>query len=68
MPESAAEKAGAYRNKVQEYVLAMKNYPIKKNLKIISLIREYDYKSKSNFGGNASEGELLIELITKILK
>lgn len=68
MPENATKKAGIYDSQIQDYVMAMKNYPLKKNINIISLIREYDYKSKSNSGGNASEGELLIELITKILK
>ncbi len=68
IPDNAARKAGAYSPaQVAEYVKAMRNYPLNKTMGIISLIKEYDYKSKSGSGGQASDGELLVELISKIL-
>ena len=51
----------------REYDTALRNYPMRRTMKVISLLREYDYKSKSNARGNASDGELLTELISKIL-
>jgi DNA polymerase-3 subunit delta len=50
-----------------EYSTAAKNYPLNNCVRVISLLREYDYKSKSNMRGNATDGELLFELISKIL-
>ena len=50
-----------------EYDAAYKNYPLKKCMKIIALLKEYDYKNKSNAGGNASDGDLLLELTSKII-
>lgn len=50
-----------------EYDQALRNYPVRKTMKIISILKDYDYRSKSNARGNASDGDLLIELISKIL-
>ena len=50
-----------------EYDKAVRNYPLRKTMKVISLLREYDQRSKSNARGSASDGELLNELISKIL-
>jgi hypothetical protein len=36
-------------------------------MNIIALIKKTDYKSKSGNAGVASEGELLIELISRII-
>ena len=52
----------------QEYDRALKNYPLLKTMKIISLLREYDYRSKSTAGSAASDGDLLSELVSKILR
>ena len=51
----------------REYDIALRNYPMRRTMKIISILREYDYKSKSNARDNASDGELLTELISRIL-
>lgn len=51
---------------IPEYELAAQNYPLIKCMEIISLIRKYDSMSKSNDRGEASDGELLIELVYKI--
>lgn len=52
---------------VKEYELASKNYNVTKLKSIFSFLREYDLKSKGVDGGSATEGELLKELIFKIL-
>ncbi len=51
---------------ISEYEMASQNYPLIKCMEIISLIRRYDSMSKSNERGEASDGELLIELVYKI--
>lgn len=63
----AAGKAGIFKSYSAPYLAATSNYTLPKVMRIIAWIRECDYKSKSNAGGNATEGELLIELISKIL-
>lgn len=65
-PEMAAKRAGAFGSQEVEYATAMRNYPYVKAMGIIALIKECDYKSKSGTGGTATEGDLLIELISKI--
>ena len=51
----------------REYDEAARNYPMKKLMNVISLLREYDLKSKSNLRGSARDGDLLLEIISKIL-
>lgn len=53
---------------VQEYEQAARNYSFDKTCHVISLLREYDLKSKGvDSTGNTEEGELLKELVWKIL-
>lgn len=52
---------------VSEYTLAAKNYPIKKAVKVIEYLREYDLKSKGVNSSSASGGELMKELVFKIM-
>lgn len=49
------------------YLRAAKLYPTKKIFQILGFIREYDMKNKGIGGGGASEGELLRELLMKIM-
>ena len=51
----------------KEYDAAVRNYPLPKCLRIISLLSDYDYKGKGGETGEATPGELLVELVTKIL-
>jgi len=52
---------------ISEYETASRNYPLIKCMEIISLIRRYDSMSKSNERGEASDGELLRELVYKMV-
>ena len=49
-----------------EYYTAIRHYPVKKTMKVIAILKDYDQKSKSNSRGNATDGELLQELVLKI--
>lgn len=64
---SAITKAGVTSWQSTEYLEAMKKYPLAKTMGVIALLKEFDYKSKSNARGTASDGELLTELTIKIL-
>jgi len=52
---------------VGDYEKAAKNYNPKKTVEIISMLREYDLKSKGYRNVSTSHGELLKELVFKIL-
>lgn len=53
---------------VTEYETAARNFNFDKTCQVISLLREYDLKSKGvDNTGNTEEGELLKELVWKIL-
>jgi DNA polymerase-3 subunit delta len=52
---------------VNEYILAAKNYPMKKVSAVVSTLREFDVKSKG-VGANAlPQGDLLKEMLVRIL-
>jgi len=51
----------------REYDAAVRNYPIKKAMAVISLLNEYDYLGKGGDGAQMEPGELLVELCAKIL-
>ena len=52
---------------VADYVVAARNYPMKKTSQVVGLLRDVDVKSKG-VGGNVSQGDLLKELMVKIMR
>ena len=50
-----------------EYDTAVRNYPLKKCMAVIALLKEYDFKGKGGDVGEASAAELMVELTAKIL-
>ena len=52
---------------LREYDAAVRNYPLKKCMSVISMLKEYDYKGKGGDAGEAAPGELLVELVARIL-
>jgi len=52
---------------VQEYQVAAQNYSIKKAVKVIEYLRDYDLKSKGVDNTSTDGGELLKELVFKII-
>ena len=63
----AAAELGINPYFLRDYDEAVKRYPQTKTLEIISLLREYDMRSKGWNTGFADHGELLRELIFKIM-
>lgn len=51
----------------KEYDVAVSNYPVRKAMAAISLLCDYDYKGKGGEVGEATPGELLVELVVKLL-
>lgn len=64
--QDAAQRAGLYYRSANIYLSAASRYNLRKTMRIISHIKECDVKSKSNFRGSATDGELLIELLGRI--
>lgn len=52
---------------VNDYVTAAKHYPMKKVSGVISTLREFDVKSKGVGSNAVSQGDLLKELLVKII-
>lgn len=50
-----------------EYDTAVRNYPLKKCMAVVALLKEYDYKGKGGDVGEATPAELMVELTAKIL-
>ena len=50
-----------------EYEYAAKSYPLIKCMEAISLIRKYDSLAKSSDRGESSEGDLLLDLVCKLI-
>ena len=66
--ENAIRKAGVFgQGQIKEYSAAMRAFPLKKTMAVIAIIKEYDYKAKSGTAGQASDGDLLVELISRII-
>ena len=51
----------------KEYDAAVKKYPLKQTMRVISLLNDYDFKGKGGEVGESTPGDLLVELTTKIL-
>ncbi|MDB5031528.1 DNA polymerase III subunit delta [Mucilaginibacter sp.] len=65
-PQNLARELGVSPYFIKDYELAARNYNYAKSMQIISLLREYDLKSKG-VDSNAGSGELMKELMFKIL-
>jgi DNA polymerase-3 subunit delta len=66
-PGETAALLGVNPYFLREYEEAVRYYPFAKTVEIISLLREYDMRSKGRNNGAADHGELLRELVAKIL-
>jgi DNA polymerase-3 subunit delta len=50
-----------------EYDTAVRNYPVKKSMAAIALLKEYDLKGKGGDAGEVSDAQLMVELTAKLL-
>ena len=64
----AAKELGVNPYFLKDYELAARNYSLGKTFEVISLLREYDLKSKGvDATGHTEHGELMKELVFKII-
>lgn len=67
-PQGLARELGVNPYFVKDYEMAGRNYDKAKLFRIFNFLREYDLKSKGvDATGNLSDGDLLKELIYKII-
>ena len=67
-PDQKARVLGVNPYFFREYDAAVRNYPLKSCMSIISTLNEFDYKGKGgDVGSLTPPGTLLVELTTKIL-
>lgn len=64
---AVAQKLGVSPFFINDYANAARNYSLDKAVSIISMMREYDLRSKGARGGSTGNGDLLRELVFKIL-
>jgi DNA polymerase III subunit delta len=67
-PTDVARTIGMSPYFVKEYMAAAKNYQPTKMNHVFALLHEFDLKSKGIAGGKASDGELLTELVVRLIK
>ncbi|UEG54677.1 DNA polymerase III subunit delta [Mucilaginibacter daejeonensis] len=65
-PQTLAKELGVNPYFLKDYEMASRSFDYYKSMQIIGWLREYDLKSKG-MGSTASHGELLKELVFKIL-
>lgn len=51
----------------REYDAAVAQYPLRRCMAVVSLLNDYDFKGKGGETGEAGPGELLVEMVSKIL-
>ena len=66
-PDRKAKVLGVNPFFFKEYDAAVANYPMRRAMAVISLLNDYDYKGKGGETGEAGPGELLVEMVAKIL-
>ncbi len=66
-PRSVASALKVNPYFVNEYIAAARNYPMRKVSAIVSILREFDVKSKGVGSNAVPQGDLLKELLVKIL-
>jgi DNA polymerase-3 subunit delta len=62
-----AQKLGVNPYFINDYANAASKYSLDKSVSIIAIMREFDLRSKGARGGSTSNGDLLRELVYKIL-
>ncbi len=66
-PRNVASALGVNPYFVNDYVLAARNFPMKKVSTVISALREFDLKGKGVNSNSVPQGDLLKELMVRIL-
>ncbi len=67
-PTEIAKSIGMSPYFVKEYIAAARNYQPAKMSEVFAILHEFDLKSKGIEGGKAADGELLTELVVRLIK
>lgn len=67
-PRNVASALGINPYFVNEYMTAVHNYPMKKVSEVVSTLREFDLKGKGMGANSLPQGDLLKELMVRILR
>ena len=51
----------------RDYTRYARKYPLKSCMKAVSILKEFDYRGKSNARGEASDADMLSELVSRLL-
>ena len=62
----AAGFIGANPYFIDEYFLAVRNYPVGRCMRVIALLEDYDFKGKGGGSRESGAGELFLELVSRI--
>ncbi len=65
--KNAAKELGVHPFFVKEYLIAAKNYDKRKAVRVISYLRDADVKAKGVDAGSITHGDILKEMIFKIM-
>ncbi|HTL80928.1 MAG TPA: DNA polymerase III subunit delta [Bacteroidia bacterium] len=65
--DAVARLMGVHPFFVNDYVIAAKNYPLGKVRQVIGILREYDMRWKGVDNASADDGELLKEMVWKMI-
>jgi DNA polymerase-3 subunit delta len=52
---------------LNDFQQAAKNFPLARVTQVISILREYDLRSKGVDNGSATDGELMKEMVYRII-
>ena len=66
-PQAVARELGVHPFFTREYDVAARSYNRRKTFDVVAYLREYDLKSKGLNAANVEQGDLLKELVYKIL-
>ena len=66
-PDQKAKVLGVNPYFFAEYDIAVRNYPVKKCMAAIALLKEYDLKGKGGEVGDVTDSQLMVELTAKLL-
>ena len=66
-PDQKAKVLGVNPYFFAEYDTAVRNYPVKKAMAAVALLKEYDFKGKGGDVGEATAAQLMVELTAKLL-
>lgn len=66
-PYQAARQAGIYGAQVKDFANGVRSYSLNRTMRAIAMIRRFDAAAKSGKRGEATDGDLLREMLSRIV-